>query len=335
MSNMTSLKDRDQAIDVLKGLLVLLMVVYHALNYLDTGSIPHRYLGFLPASFIMITGVLVIWAYQSKWGLTPATTALRLSFRGTKLLLLFTFLNIAAHLVFTRNRYGTEMSVHGFFAQWEQAYVLGSASGVAFDVLPPIAYTLLSSILLLWLASYRTWYVSVLAVGLFGYCVMLDLSGHGVATLHLMTAGCIGIALGCIGPDTINRAVHSPALLAAALAAYLVPLLAGLDSYATQASATIASLALLYALARRLPHDYWPIQQINLLGRYSLLSYIVQILYLQASRAIPTPAAGWLVWTAVVLVALAGLLTWLTVLGVDAARKRLALMDRAYRIVFA
>src|SRR5215475_6597657 len=99
------------ALDFTKGVLVLLMVVYHVLNYLDYGSIPHDYLGFVPASFILITGFLVAQVYAAKAKADFGGAAQRLAARALKLLLLFTVLNVGARLIWSRNRYGAELGL--------------------------------------------------------------------------------------------------------------------------------------------------------------------------------------------------------------------------------
>lgn len=54
-------------IDFAKGILVLLMVICHSLNYLQYVTLPHDILIFLPPSFIMIAGFIVCHMYMQKY----------------------------------------------------------------------------------------------------------------------------------------------------------------------------------------------------------------------------------------------------------------------------
>jgi hypothetical protein len=327
--------NRIYAIDFVKGVLVVLMVVYHALNYLDAGTIPHDYLGFLPAAFITITGFLVVQAYSHQRNAAPRANALRLAARSVKLISLFTVLNVAAHMVWTRDRYGADMGLLVFFGNWEEVYLKGAARGVAFDVLLPIAYTLLISIALLQLASRSPRALAALAVGSFTCCTLLATFGWSTNNLNLISAGVIGVALGAFGVGSLNRLVQSPASVAAAAATYVVVLLGGVDTYATQTLTTLACLMILYALACAISSQDWLSRQVSLLGRYSLIGYIVQIVYLQGSHLLLLHNSSPLILNASILSVTIAILTWLTVVCVESMRPKYKMMDRAYKLLFA
>src|SRR5690349_15255633 len=78
------------AIDSAKGALVVLMVVYHTLNYLDYGSLPHDYMAFLPASFTLLAGFLVGVAHVRHSVGNRRWEALHLVVRAARLIALFT-----------------------------------------------------------------------------------------------------------------------------------------------------------------------------------------------------------------------------------------------------
>src|SRR4051794_18609125 len=59
---------RIDALDFTKGILVLIMVLYHWLNYFVTGhDWIYKYLRFLPISFVFISGFLISQVYLSKY----------------------------------------------------------------------------------------------------------------------------------------------------------------------------------------------------------------------------------------------------------------------------
>jgi len=75
--------------------------------------------------------------------------------------------------------------------------------------------------------------------------------------------------------------------------------------------------------------------QICLLGRYSLLSYIVQILLLQGIRVFDRL---WLAEQSIltfVLVVIVSVMMWLVVVFVETGRAKARLVDKVYRGVFA
>ena len=98
---------------------------------------------------------------------------------------------------------------------------------------------------------------------------------------------------------------------------YVAVAWAGSQSYAAQIYMTIFALVLLYATGRRVSADSWWVGQVCLLGRYSLLGYIVQILLLQGVRVFDR------LWLAeqsiltVVLVVIVSVMMWLVVVLVE------------------
>src|SRR5437764_5088642 len=133
-------RGRIAAIDFTKGVLVLLMVLYHTLNYLEYGSIPHEYMAFLPPSFILLAGLLA--AEVNAGRKLTSDRRSRLFVRALKILLVFTGLNVAARVVWSSTDYGMELALREFFRGWRDVYLTGNNQRVAFDVLVPIAYTL-------------------------------------------------------------------------------------------------------------------------------------------------------------------------------------------------
>src|SRR5437879_11411849 len=86
---------RISALDFTKGMLVLLMVLYHWLNYFvaSEGDF-YRYLRFVTPSFIFITGFLISNVYLSKYQISDSRLPKRLTIRGLKILAVFVFLNL-------------------------------------------------------------------------------------------------------------------------------------------------------------------------------------------------------------------------------------------------
>src|SRR6185436_19807687 len=125
---------RNDALDFTKGALVLIMVLYHWLNYFVTLQWDvYRYLRFLTPSFILITGFIVSSVYLRKRN-NDAALYRRLWVRGAKLLLLFTALNVAVSAATTQNYNGAPLGVTAFTSNLYGVYVRGDGRA-AFDIL--------------------------------------------------------------------------------------------------------------------------------------------------------------------------------------------------------
>src|SRR5688572_16456676 len=98
------------------------MVVYHSLNYTNQHQLAFRYLSFLPPSFILITGYLIVHVYSPRYDLDRRQIVARLLLRGVKILTLFTVLNIVAQFV-RSPAYGESIGIENFFHRWDGIFI--------------------------------------------------------------------------------------------------------------------------------------------------------------------------------------------------------------------
>jgi hypothetical protein len=320
-------------LDMTKGILVLLMAVYHSLNYTDQYHLGFRFLSFLPPSFILITGLLIAVIYVPRYEAGDRRLVARLLARGAKLVVLFTALNIAAQFVRSPT-YGRSVGLGAFLGEWHRIYVLGSGGyTAAFEVLLPIAYLLLFGPLLVIMASRQP----ILFTGATGVvivtCAVLDQRGIGIPNLNLWSAGLLGMMIGCFA--------FNPAALRShvwfSLVAYIVYFPLGVAkgyTYTVQLLGAIVALALAGGFSIRWGEDGWWQQRLIRLGQYSLLSYIVQIAILQVlSRFLGRPAPGSLGGVTLFLTTL--LLMTVIVEVTEVVRSRSRGAERVYRSIFA
>src|SRR5256885_17147620 len=92
-------RPRIDALDMTKVVLVMAMVIYHSFNYSTDYTLGFKYLPFLPPSFILITGFLIARLYFTPDAARDSRVYGRLFFRGCRLLVLFTLLNLLTQLV--------------------------------------------------------------------------------------------------------------------------------------------------------------------------------------------------------------------------------------------
>ena len=334
-SRMAPPANRIDAIDFGKGTLVLLMVVYHALNYLGYDTIPHQFMAFLPASFIMVAGFLVMQVYSTKEARDRGGVPRRLAIRAMKLLLIFTVLNLGARAIWSRNHYGAELNFQEFISRWFEIFVTGQGRDVAFGVLVPISYTLMLSICVLKMREVSASSPMLLAVGSFVLCASLDLAGHAINNLFFISSGIIGLWLGTLELSDIDRAATSWKFPVAFISVFIGMTWLAPDNYVSQIFLTVTSVFLFYALGRTLPSGRWWNRQVCLLGRYSLMSYIVQILLLQATKVLDPLVPHDAVAQAAFLIVLISVFMWMIVKIVDYGRSKMRVADRLYRGVFA
>jgi peptidoglycan/LPS O-acetylase OafA/YrhL len=281
-------KPRLAYLDITKGILVLLMVVYHTLNYTNQYQLAFRYLSFLPLSFILITGFLLSTVYFSRYNSGDRGLVRRLLVRGARLFAIFTILNIAAQFV-RSPAYGESVGVVAFYENWFEVYLLGGGRIAVFEVLLPIAYLLLLAPGLIALAHHHAWFLAVTSVLLIAGCSFLDRSGVALINLNFLSVGVLGMLAGRLLPDPscLGRFIWL------ALLAYIAYFPLGVDKgwvFLIQLLGALVALTLICAASVRLNESGWWRRRLLRLGQYSLVSYIVQIAILQVlSRLIGRP----------------------------------------------
>ncbi len=325
---------RIDALDLTKGVLVVLMVAYHSLNYTTEFYLAFRYLSFLPASFIFLTGFIVANIYSARYDIRDQRLHRRLLLRGARLVALFTALNVGANLIKSQNYNGEAMSVARFFQHWYEVYVLGSGRLAAFEVLLPIGYLLLASPVLLRLNHRSSSALPILTVVVITATFALEHSGAMVSNLNLLSAGLLGMVAGRISIERLGRLGRYPLQLALAYGAcHALGMLIGL-SYAVQLLGACVALSMIYAFSVRFGSKDWLPGKLVRLGQYSLVSYILQIGLLQVLARFLGHAPPWSLPTLALFLATLMLMLWL----VEAAhwlRARSTDVERLYRAVFA
>lgn len=323
---------RNEAVDFIKGFLVLGMILYHSINYFA----PRfdwllLYIKFISGGFIFISAYIVIIFYGQKWTANPTRISVRLLWRGLKLVVLFTVINLAINAVSVRNFNAVEFGLKQFANRADEIYLVGAGKYAAFEILLPIGYMLMLSPVILWLQRYRT--VLFVALALVSACALfVRFSLNNFALLLVGGAGMFVAVVAPVGRSASRRHVFVslPAmLLAVAALPWLRQSLAGYILYIIIIFKCVADISLLWP-----PH--WPARgTILLLGEYVLWCYLSHILLLQVILRFVWPhreSSGLVV--ALIVVATACVLL-LSVRAIGWARRRFQCLDRAYRFVFA
>jgi len=322
---------RDPTLDAVKGFLVVVMALYHALNYFaDAPASVYGWLRFVNGAFVFLAGYVVAVFHAGASRADPGAAA-RLAWRGVKLLLLFSALNLAVGALGLASYRQVEYSVAGYLAHAGRIYAGGEDVQVAFRILVPIGYLLLlASLWLLRPAARRPLAFAALAAA-----ALYTWRDAAAPNVFFVLTGGVGLALGfLVDPARVPTLRRIPVIVAGLLA-----LSASMNLLSGNALAYGLGLALLLKLvqdlARHLPATGRTLQVAARLGRYSLLGYIGQIaLLFVLHRALRVAGlAGGVAWLPAFGLTCLALVAACTLL--DRLRPRTPWIERTYRMVFA
>jgi peptidoglycan/LPS O-acetylase OafA/YrhL len=331
---------RIAALDFTKGALVVIMVLYHWINYFIGLQWPYyRYLRFLTPSFIFISGFMISHVYLSKYAPADPQLSRRLVTRGLKLLAIFLVLNLARDVIMPV--LGTGAAIQNIISPQILIafFMFGSlpAEGpklVSFSILVPISYLLIVSGALMPL--YRR-YKYTFHVVCFSLLLVSLIVGYIYArnyNVEFVAIGMLGVLIGFTPIRKIDTFGRHPYLLALAYLGYVVAIAVWDAQFLLLIVAVLPNLCILYLIGARGIKASAVKNEVILLGKYSLLGYISQVAILQfLSKGYQRIELGVIRLPSSFLAAM--LLTILAVEFVDRARARSRGADRLYKAIFA
>jgi peptidoglycan/LPS O-acetylase OafA/YrhL len=331
---------RISALDFTKGALVLIMVLYHWINYfIGADWAYYQYLRFLTPSFIFITGFMVSNVYLSKYDPADRRLAQRLFTRGLKLLAIFLVLNVARSFIVpvlaTGELVENPVNLRNIFI----VFVSGNLSVVpgklvSFSILVPISYLLMFSGVLMFPYRFYRYTFHVACGLLLSSILILGLLGEQSQNLELFTVGMLGVLIGFLPIAAINGFVRHPYLLGFAYLCYAGAITIWNVPFPLLIVGVSLSVAIIYLVGASGSESGRIKSEVILLGKYSLFGYISQIAVLQILSAgfhrvdLGVAALG-------ISFVAAFALTMASVEIVDRARARTTGIDRLYKAVFA
>jgi peptidoglycan/LPS O-acetylase OafA/YrhL len=325
---------RIEALDMTKGVLVMAMVVYHSFNYSTDYTLGFKYLPFLPPSFILITGFLISRLYFTPESPRDSRVYGRLLFRGCRLLLLFTVLNVATQIA-GRQKFATDPHGIAYLADyWFEIYGIGGARFAAFSILLPIAYLLLLAPMLILMNCWNRILVPVIAVALAIFCAISSREMEPSANLALLSAGLIGVIFGGVPASVLSAMGRHWYVAVAVYVGYVALSHLVWQSPFDQLLNAFLALAAIFSLCAAIGANAFFGRELLIMGRYSLLAYILQIAVLQVldrlfGRVEPFTVPFFLQMLGVLLlmIIIAESLGW--------ARRKSTWVDASYRAIFA
>ena len=322
---------RDETLDFVKGVLVLVMVLYHWLNYFVTLDWDvYRYLRFLTPSFILITGFLVSHVYLKRYARDSSRINRRLVQRGLKLLLLFIVLNLVVDLAMGGRRTDT---VPTSWADRASAVFLAGDGTAVFNILVPIGYFLLLAPAVFLLSGRAGIPITAIAAAALAAAIAGDFLGHGNSHFEFLAIALVGLA-GATDFSRIDAILRRPGLLVFGYVLYLAAITAWNILFPLQVIGVCLSVLLIYLVGVKLGTGGAIQRCVVELGMYSLFAYITQIAVLQllrqSLRRVDLKGVELLVPFAVCQIA-----TIVTVRLMIAVRVKSPFADSLYRTVFA
>ncbi len=361
---------RNVALDHTKGVLVLVMVAYHVMSIATTATREDfAWLRFVSGAFIVLTGWVVALsangsavsrangsavssanggAGSSAHSHTQANHSL--TRRGTKVLLLFLALNAA---ILATGWGNPHKAVGQAMPLMERVWVVMTQAPshlASFLILLPIGCLLLTAPLALRLNTLHPWaspLSMVVAIAL--ACVPAATEASAVLSFWLL--GWMGLTVGLLwqrmaallqrwqAPRFVAPVAGQPLVTTLGAGAALALMLAlsarWQSSVACQALGIGGVLCAMVALVRVWPAPAWAASMLALLGRYSLLAYVAQIVLIHTLHrwmgAQRVALGGQALWLMVVTAVGAWGVCWLT----ERMRSRSVVADRSYRLIFA
>jgi hypothetical protein len=308
------------------------MVVHHAINLLASQDFSVRYVHFVTGAFPFLAGFAI--THFSPLGAGNAPKKARggkFIFRGARLLLICLLLNVAAELFAGHNAKAADSTLGDLIAAILWA---GDFRSVSFSLLVPIGYVLM----LAGVATLAKALTPRLVLGAAALGSLYGLVGEAIGSSNFyatyIAIGLAGLALGFASPALISR-IGQAFLLAPAcyLMVVMLILLCG-QPFPIYLVNVVVSLWLLWSLANQLSGGAWWSRMLALLGRYTLIGYLAQIIFLKL-------LSFWMGQIGAPLLrfgaASMATLCFLVLLGLilDRCRRSHLLVERAYRTCFA
>lgn len=317
---------RDLALDVVKGVCVIVMVLYHSICYFPGSDLDTKYLAFVSAAFIFLAGFVATSIYLQKYDLRlqRGIIFMRLTTRGLKLILIAVGLNLVTMLLLGGGqcRQGAAMDV----MLWN--LLTGSDYHAAsFVLLVAIGYCLFGIGVPLAVGGGR---VIALVCTAVTAVIFAQVSNHyqwqGHYYVQLFAIGQVGAMVGLLKPGTVERLSSHLDLVLLLYFAQLLLAIMWPPCYLLYFLNVFCTLLAIYSIGSKLDYEYWLTKKMILLGKYSLLAYLFQIFFLQAlRRLIPVHEGNVLVAFLLACVASLGcveVVQWL--------RRRLSYFDSIY-----
>lgn len=327
---------RDKGIDFVKGVAVVGMAVGHTLCYFAPYSLLYRYCRFVTGVFVFLAGYLVTSIYSKKYDFQSGVVGNKLIVRGVKILLIFVLSNVSIKIFLNNNVLFDALTLESLSLSFYKVFVLGDFLKVAFELLIPIGYVLIAlGILVNFFPTRFSTVILWASVILFAYCSIAFFEGVSGYNLRFVTIGLCGAAFGAMPSKVLDYFRRHARFVSLIYLIYLAILpLMHTSYYILYMGIVLINFITFYLIGAKIKSSGLFIRKLNLLGAYSLMSYLLQMAFLQVLLRV-FPSA----WADLTKAALGTIFTiavnWLAVETTDLLRKKSQSVRLLYGQIFA
>jgi hypothetical protein len=324
---------RDLTLDFVKGILVVFMVVYHVMNIFSTvGWEAYSYIRFVSGSFLFISGYIISLYSEQRFHTNRMGMTRRLVERSLKLFLIFTVLNLVINLTGVGNPSKGDLGAQNYLSKLFDIYVFGLPKAASFQVLLPIAYVLLISPLFLLLSSIN----NVLILASLAAAFFLSYFEIESVNFGLGIVGVIGLCSGMfVNKSEVAYALKSKTVIVGCLLACFFLMKYFDRNIVTYSLGIIFFIKLFYDLGKIVHLESLVNQVVILFGQYSLVCYIVQIIFLQLLSLMLSRQKWDLGVETILMFFGANIFLFVICVGIKFLRPRYRFIDLCYRFIFS
>lgn len=326
------ISNRDLHLDFVKGFLVITMVIYHTMNYFSTANPEeYGYIRFVTGSFIFISGYMVSTFYEKKYRKDKIRICKRLIGRGLKLLIIFTTLNLFVSLTGVEGYKKVQFSAQQYFDNLGAIYIWGNSRLAIFQILVPISYLLIISPVYFILYGIRKPLITAILFLVFSFS-FLGLESY---ILYVGIIGLVGLSVGML--VNIERLYGIKNRLIILFCLFICFTIMGyLDrNVLTYSIGILVVLKLIYDFAKTLSVRKQINQIVILFGQYSLVCYIMQIIFLHGLFRLLSNGRWGLGYETISIFVVTNIFLLGLCISLRWCRGRYKLIDQLYKVMFS
>ena len=307
------------------------MVIYHILSYFTTaGYSGTGYVRFVTGSFIFISGYIVAVFYEKKFEIEKRKVCIRLIYRGLKLITIFTLLNVAINLIGMQSHKVSKFNIYTFIDNVKDIYVQGNSNYAVFQILVPIAYLLILSPVILYLRNWKKT-ISIIVIGILLMYIILKIN---IFNLYGLMIGFAGMTVGLFSVYFESYQVKSKVLIGAIFFVTIIFMKYFDRNIISYIFAIMVILKLVYDFSKTQDSNKRSHQILLILGKYSLLAYIIQIIIMQFIYQVFVKHRSSVDFRILMYFLLITFILIIFFLVLDFIRKRMLIVDKLYKIAF-
>jgi peptidoglycan/LPS O-acetylase OafA/YrhL len=326
------MSERNLHLDYVKGVLVIAMVIYHTMNYFSTvQTSDYEYIRFITGSFIFISGYIISTIYENKYQVNKNIVCKRLIIRGFKLLIIFTALNLLINSLGITNYKNVQHGIEQYLNDLSTIYISGNSKLTAFPILVPIAYLLIISPIYFVFHKLRKPLMVVTIIIAF-CCRYFSVDCYN---LSLGIIGLFGFFVGMLINKERLCFIKNRLIIFCSLCIIIGTMPLSSRNILTYSISILILLNLIYDFSRTVNLSK-PINKIIILfGQYSLVCYIMQIVFLCGLFKVLLKQRWGLGYETISIFLVTNIFLLGLCIFLNFIRNRYKLIDKSYKLIFS